>query len=227
MATSKRTLILAVLVLAGAFSSGCQLMSLPFFLLPGMDPKHEPECKLASKDKDKKIKVVILASSGLERNLEFIRVDRDLANLLAASLKTSFTKNKENVEVIPCSRVAKYKDEHPNWRSVGSVEVGKFFQADYVIELEINQMSLYQPGMGNMLYQGRTSISLQCLDVNKTIDNQIFQKEYTTEWPRTKGPIPADDTNPAQFRQQFLNVVAKELSWCFTSHLVDDDFKLD
>jgi hypothetical protein len=79
----------------------------------------------------------------------------------------------------------------------------------------------------NTLFRGRAEISIDVVDVHKHSEGPIYREEYTVEYPRTKGPIPADGKSPVQFRQAFLAVVARELSWRFTSHLVDDDMKCD
>ena len=54
---------LCALVVCG---SGCNVLSLPFFLM-GPEPSVPPKVKrLATDDKDKKIKVAVVASSNLE-----------------------------------------------------------------------------------------------------------------------------------------------------------------
>ena len=66
MAAPRHPWRLAALVVTALAGFGCNMLSLPFFLMTGMDPKHEPKCRLASDDKKREIRVVILASSGLE-----------------------------------------------------------------------------------------------------------------------------------------------------------------
>ena|SRR5947209_4505176 len=220
---------IAGLVLAAGLCTGCNIMALPFFLIPGMEDRYEPKCKLASDDKEKTVRVVILTTSGgLEIRPEFVRVDRDLSQMVAHELTEAFKKKKEKVVLVPVSRVEKYKDEHPNWHALDPSEIGKYFNADYVIDFEIDSLSLYESGSSNTLYRGRAAISVSVMDVHKPqADGPIFHDEYRCEYPRARGPIPVNDNNAAQFRQMFLNVVARELSWYFTSHLVDDDFKCD
>ncbi len=218
---------LAGLFLAAALCTGCNLMALPFFLMPGMEPKHEAKCRLASKDKEKEVKAVILATSGLETRPEFLRVDRELSRLMSMQMQEGFKKNKEKVALVPTSQIEKYKDEHPNWRSMDPAEIGKHFEADYVINVEVNSVTLYEQGSANTLFRGRADISLDVVEVHKPVEGPIYREEYTCEYPKVKGPIPVDNSNPAQFRQRFLNVVARELSWRFTSHLVEDDHQCD
>ncbi len=218
--------LLTCLFLAVTAGTGCNMMALPYFLSPN-DPTYPPQCKLASDDKDKEVKVVILAYTGLETRPEFLKVDRELAVALAQQLQESYKKNKEKVTIVPLNRVEKYKDDHPNWHALEVQEIAKYFRADYVINLDIGSITLYEQGSHNTLFHGRAEISVNAVDVHKTADGPIFHKEYVCEYPRAKGPIPVGDSNVAQFRQLFLSVLARELSWMFTSHLVDDDYKCD
>jgi hypothetical protein len=212
------------LILAAAACFGCNMLSLPFFLMTGMDPKHEPRCKLAAEDKTQEVKVLILASAGLETRPEFLRVDRELAGLLARQLQQAFKDNKENVLLVSTTKVEKYKDEHPNWRSLDVREIGRHFGADYVISLEINSLSMYEKGSGNTLYRGHADISVKVVDVSQTEEDTIYDEEYSCEFPRTRGPIPVSDNSAQQFRQFFLTQVARELSWRFTAHPTKDDY---
>jgi hypothetical protein len=218
--------ILVCLFLAVTLATGCNLMALPYFL-SASDPKFDPKCKLASDDKEKEVRVVILAYTGLETRPEFLKVDRELSLLLAQQLQEGFKKNKERVSIVPISRVEKYKDDRPNWHSIDPQEIGKYFRADYLVNLDISSITLYEPRSANTLFRGRADISIDVVDVHKTSEGPIYREEYTCEYPKARGPIPAADSNVAQFRQHFLTVVARELSWIFTSHLVDDSYKCE
>jgi hypothetical protein len=216
---------LAALVVIALAGFGCNLLSFPFFLMAGMDPKHEPKCKLASDDKKKPaVRVVILTSAGLETRPEFLRVDRELSTLLARQLEQAFKENKEKVVIVAPVRVEKYKDEHPQWRAMDAAEIGKHFDADYVINLELESLSLYEPGSGNQLYRGKAEIEVKVMDVNKPEEEPKYKETFTCEYPKTRGPQPASESNPQQFRQAFISQVAKELSWRFTAHPTSDDF---
>jgi hypothetical protein len=225
MAAPRHPWRLTALVVTAIAGFGCNMLSLPFFLMTGMDPKHEPKCKLASDDKKKpEVRVVILASAGLETRPEFLRVDRELSSQLAKKLELGFKDNKEKVKVIPPARVEKYKDEHPQWRAMDAAEIGKHFDADYVIDLEIGDLSLYEPGSGNQLFRGHADIQISVVEVSKPDDEPMYKEAFRCEYPKTKGPLPASDGNPSQFRQEFVAQMAKELSWRFTAHPTSDDY---
>jgi hypothetical protein len=223
MASPRHPWLLASLILASLAGFGCNLLALPFFLMTGMDPKLPPKCRLASDDKERTVRILIMASNGLETRPEFLRVDQEICSMLARNLEKGFKDNKEKVLVVPVGKVSKYKDEHPNWRAMGPTEIGKYFDADYVIDLEIEQLTLFEPGSGNQLYRGRGTVSISVSEVSKPDEDPMYRETYTVEYPRTRGPIPVGDGNAQQFRQLFLNQLAKELSWRFTAHPTSED----
>jgi hypothetical protein len=223
MGTYGRRAVLGVGLLIAAMSTGCNVMALPFFLIPSLSDE-KPKCNLVSKDKDKEVRVVILASMGLETQPELVRFDGDLSRLLAHNLQEAYKSRKEKVTIVATARVEKYKDEHPNWQSLSSTEIGKHFKADYVIELEVGSLSIYEKGSSNTLYQGRAGISIKVIDLNASDDTRVkFEEEYRCEFPRGGRPIPAGDNDIAQFKRRFINVAARELSWNFVAHPFDDE----
>jgi hypothetical protein len=223
MATYGRRAILGAGCLIAAMATGCNMMALPFFLIPSLSDE-KPKCDLVSKDKDKEVKVVILASMGLETHPDLVRFDTDLSRLLAHTLQEAYKARKEKVTIVSNSRVEKYKDDHPNWQALSDIEIGKHFHADYVIVLEIGSLSIYEKGSSNTLYQGRAGISVKVVDLNANDDNRVkFEEEYRCEFPRGGRPVPAGDNDLAQFKRRFLNVAARELSWNFVAHPFDDE----
>src|SRR5438552_2122371 len=107
MASLRRGWLLTGVLLGSLWTTGCNLMALPYFLMPG-EPKIDARCKLASADKEKEVRVVIVAANGLETRPEFLRVDFQLSRLLTQRLQEAFKQNKEKVTLIPTSRVEKY-----------------------------------------------------------------------------------------------------------------------
>lgn len=208
-------------------TAGCSPLTALYFLAPGTDDGIAPECKLTAPDKE--VKVLVLAYSGLETRPEFYRADRELGNMLVQKLQKTFQEKKEKVVLMPINRVEKYKDTHPNWQSLGPKEVGQYFGADYVISIEIESLSLYEPGSRNTLFRGNAEITVDVTDLHKDDDGPIFRKPYTCEYPKSRGPLPVDNSGSSvqQFRQSFLDRVATELSWFFIHHPYEDHFKCD
>jgi hypothetical protein len=208
-------------LLGAVLCAGCDPATMMYFLTP--ETKEAPELRrLASEDKKKEVKVVILAYPAMDLRAEFIQADRELTFLLARQLTELARANEEKLVVVPPRRVEEYKNQHPSRHGWDPTDIGKYFQADYVIYLELNRMSLYEVGAGNQLLRGRADISVSLIDMHS--EDQDLGKEqtmpFTCLYPSdSRGPIAESlDTPAGQFRQQFLAYVAKRLSWYFAPH---------
>lgn len=219
-----RRRLAGLLLLAALVGAGCNPLT-GLLLLTGTEPRQPPELiQFAPGDKDKETKVVILAATPVESGTEFIRVDREISSILARHLQNGFKDNKEKIQVVSSRKVEKFKDDHPNWQSLGLVDIGKHFDADYVIYLEIQQLSLFEKGSSRMMYRGNANITVAVVDINKPDDDPIM-KTFTGTYPSdSKGPVPIDDRNATEFRQAFLESIGRQLSWYFVSHPTRDLF---
>jgi hypothetical protein len=205
-------------LLAALVSAGCDLGALTYFFCP--ERKESPECKkLASEDKKKEVKVLILAYAGPETRLEFPQFDQELSTALYRQMKESFKQTEDKVTLIPMGKVQEYKNTHPGWQERHPAEVGASFNVDYVISLEINSISLYETGSAHMMYRGRGSVSVTLVEVKKP-DEVPERHEFACVYPSdAKGPEPVEpETPPARFREKFVGFMAKRLSWLFCEH---------
>jgi len=229
-APSSRWWLAALVLAALACGAGCDVLTMPYFLLQrwmGQDSKQPPELlRVASEDKDKEVKVVILAYAGLESRPELITADRDLTTMLTQHLQRRFKEAKEKVTIVSPGEVQRFKDTHPNWY-MDLQETGKRFDADYLIYLQLESLSLYEVGSHNTLYHGRAEIEVSALDLHKP-DQAPARKSYQVEFPQGR-PVVADDSNPRMFQQAFLDHIAKDISRYFASYDFEelhDDFGL-
>jgi hypothetical protein len=205
-------------VLGSLLCAGCDMGSLAYFLMP--ESKEDPELKrLASDDKKKEVRVVILTYAALEPCQEFIQADRQLAEQLTKELNDLTRQNQEKVTIVPPRRVEEYKNTHPSRRGYDPVEVGQHFKADYVIYIEMNKLSLYEAGGYGMLLRGRADLLVSVVDVNHP-DETPDSREFTCVYPSdSKGPIDLSPETPiGLFRQAFLSYVARRLSYFFEPH---------
>jgi hypothetical protein len=226
-APRERTMLYVSLILSVFLGAGCNVLSLPYFLA-APEEKKAPECKkLASEDKEKTVKVMILTFANIEARPELVRMDRDLTAAVARHLEEGFKGNKEKVTIISPRQVDRYKDEHPGWKNLHPVEIGRKFDADYVVSLEINSLGLFEMGSSNQLYRGRASISVDLVNMAKSEDAHVH-KDFDFHYPSdAKGPIPVGDSSPQQFRQAFLDYLGERLSWCFTAHPAENERQID
>jgi hypothetical protein len=206
----------ALLVAAAALCAGCDAGTMMYFLLP--EAKNPPELKgVASADK-KEVRVAILTYSPmLEARRELIQADCQLSQELAHQLRDLCEENGENVTIVNPRRVEEFKSANPNWKDATELgAVGRRFQADYVIYVEINALSLYEPNSANQLYRGQANLAVTLVNVDKP-DESAGPHQFSCTYPQARGPVPVDDSQPLEFRQKFLGFVAKRLTRLFTS----------
>jgi hypothetical protein len=214
---SRRTLL--SVAAGGLFlAAGCDLAALTYFILP--EQRQDAKMKhLASDEKDKNPKVVILTWGGFEMRSEFIHADRQLAEMLARELRRHADENKEKLTIVSARSVEEFKSANPNWRGMPLPEIGRRFGADHVLYLEINSLSLYEPGSLNTLLRGRISLNMTLADVAHPDDSPLQQPFVCTYPGDAPGALPADnEATKVQFRQAFLTHVSRKLGYYFSKH---------
>ena len=107
-------------------------------------------------------------------------------------------------------------------------EIGRKFDADHLIYLEINQMSLYEPGSFNQLLRGRANVSLTLVDV-KEPDEVSRRATLSCIHPGdAPGPVPVDtEMQPHQFREKFLNYVSRQMSHYFSKYPREERYRME
>jgi hypothetical protein len=198
-------------------SVGCSLGSLAYFLTP--EQKLPPELhSLVSPDNKQQVKVVILATTtNPVVGTGLIGVDRELGQRVATQLHALCQANQENVLIINPRGVEDFKRTHDNWRDMHPAEIGQKFKADYVINLDINNITLMEKGNFSDLYRGRAEMSISLVDVHKP-DNSPDRAELSDVYPDEARPVPVTDMPLPMFRTAFLERIAKRVAWHFAAH---------
>lgn len=199
--------------------TGCNLLYLPFYFFtpePSVPPKWKT---LATKEKDKKVTVAIVAWSDLSAQEGLLHADREISLYLATHLNQWVKYNEENVKIVHPRRIAEFKNEHPEWKELSPREIGKVLEVDYVIYLEIRELKLYEKGAGQELFRGRAKIQVSLANLKDEDDFESgLSREFTHTFPKS-GPKPRDlDLSVPAFKEAFFNSVGRELSWWFTKH---------
>ncbi|HEY7428704.1 MAG TPA: hypothetical protein VH682_31025, partial [Gemmataceae bacterium] len=129
--------------------------------------------------------------------------------------------NNEKVTVVPPRKVESYKNEHPGWTSIDPKQVGRYFQADYVIVVEIDRLSLYEPNTHETLLRGRGQFLVKLVDV-KHPDDSPSSKPFTYAYPNAERFVDGSDMDRFGFRDVFLDHAAKHLAFLFVDHPMRD-----
>ena len=206
---------------------GCNPITTLSFLLqaPFGETRFPPACQIAAKHKE--VTVVILTSLAYRNDIrpEFLTVDRDLTDRLIQQLRKRYEENREKVNIVPFSKVNRYLAQQSDTSLLAKQEIGKHFHADYVINLEINAISLYEKGsIGEQLFRGTADIEVTVIDVKQPQgEDPIFTRNYTCQYPENM-PEFASSTTVGDFSSKFLGRLAWDLSKFFAGSSAQDKY---
>jgi hypothetical protein len=217
-------LMTAGLLTTAALSAGCNPLELGYFLF-GPEPKIEASLKqIASTDKERTVRAVVLVSNDANSSMDFVRADVELSHLVVNKMRDQCKYNNEKVELISPTKVNEFKNKHPDWRTIPPEKIGTHFDADYVIDLEINKLSLYEYGSANQIYRGRAEISITLFDVNNP-DEGAERSEFNYVYPSDSiQGVPIDDKPKEKFIEDFYKSLAEKITWHFTAHPTREAF---
>jgi hypothetical protein len=179
--------------------------------------------RLASDNKDEKVRVAVIALSNLERSEEPAGVDRRFGGLVVKHLADLCKLNKENVEVLPYSAIERYTNTVADWNHpLDLAKIGKDLKVRYVVCLELNSLSLYVPMSNRQLYQGKTEVMVTLIDVRKAADDPPEKDTCYTTYPNELIDT-SDEPNEAAFRAKLLDRAAEKIAGEFTKHRAPRD----
>jgi len=218
----------ALIVFAVWLNLGCNPITVTNLLLtPFVDDKTPPKCKLAAKDKPVTVALMVTHANPDFSSPETLPVEFELAERLTQAMRKRFAENKEKVTILPPAKVKSYQNKFAG-KTLLAHELGQHFHADYVIQLEINNISLYEKRSQKMFYRGNAEIAISVLDVSKPRgEGTIFSEEfYQCEYPRER-PLEVGDSSVAQFRALFLTRIARDLTRFFAASPAEERFTMD
>jgi hypothetical protein len=205
--------------------TGCDPRALAYFLQP-FDPTIEPKGPLLT---EKKVVVLCNVTSGALA--EFPSLERDVPRELTAVLR----KKVKKITVVEPDKVATWVEAHPHWTD--PADAARDFNADIAIFLEVEQFQIQSPGDLNMVH-GEAKVHIQVFEMqypknskDKPIKDQpkeahnVYDEYAETTFPN-RGPLPIDSGNSrSAFKNTFLKIVTKEISWHFVEHAPDDSIQ--
>ena len=194
------TLVAGTLVSA----AGCRmLMTTAAYLIRGTDA--DPDFAGL---KGKKVAVVCRPIASLTFGNS--RVGPELAREVTALLKTNVPK----IQVIESQKVAEWCDNN-DWTEYP--EIGKALKADIVVGIDLADFRLLQ---GSTLYQGRADVSVFVYDMKdkKEPEKMVFEKHLPQVLYPPNSAVPASSKPEAQFRRDFLKVLADQVGRLFYAH---------
>jgi hypothetical protein len=221
-----------ILILLGGLawvSVGCNPQSISMFLMPFTDNNTPPEYKLFSADKEITLAVVTnFARPEIHPDLQ--AADAELAELVAQAFRKRCTDNKHKIKIVPIAQVRsqELKQRQLTGGELTGVEIGKNLKADYVLELTINSVSVYEKNTWPQMYRGKTEIAVSLCKVDvKDGEHKVFARHYARIFPAGSGPIDANSMSLAMFRRGFLVKVANDVAKMFIAYPPDESHQLE
>jgi hypothetical protein len=207
---TRRAVLLGIPALALAGAGGCAAaMFTPMYVLFGSNTPAE--CKLL-----KGSKVAVVCRANATRQYRNAQVDRDLAGMTSAILKT----NVSRIKIVDHRKLADWLDNN-TWDEY--VEVGKALDADYVLGIDMDRFDLHA---GPALLQGKADLRLQLVDVKK--GETVFQKDLPNNaYPNNRQIASSDVGGESVFRQQFVAILAGRIARMFYDADRYDNFAED
>jgi hypothetical protein len=221
-----------ILILIGGLawvSIGCSPQTLSVFLMPFTDNNTPPEYKLFAADKEITLAVVTnFARPEIHPDLQ--AADAELAELVAQAFRKRCTDNKHKIKIVPIAQVRsqELRQRELAGGELSGVEIGKNLKADFVLELTINSVSLYEKNTYPPMYRGKTDIAVNLYKVDvKDGEHKVFAREYPRIFPAGSGPIDANSMSPTMFRRGFLMKVANDVAKMFIAYPPDESHQLE
>jgi hypothetical protein len=206
--------------LAAILPSGCN----PFATIASCgrwpDPVKAAEYPLVFTDGPKKGKdcvVAVFVSSTPEIRKEFEGSEGQLVSDTAKKLQEMAKESKQKLVALDPVLVNKFKKKSPNWNRLHPSQWGKELGVDYVLDIHLDKMSLYQPDSQNQVYDGRAEVTVDVYDVGAGIAEPKYHYIYPFRYPNT-AVVDTTSIPVVRFRYDFLEHLAAELAMKHVEH---------
>ena len=203
--------------LLAAMAIGCSPLNLAGFLFarPEVVPAAHPLtfAKDGPKKDKEEVVVVVLTQAAGGGNPQFATADRDLASRIAKQLPEQAKENKDKklkVRVISPTQVDKFKMSNPKWKDMSRGDIGQKLGADYVLEVYLEKMRLYEPGSLNSIYKGGAEVSVSIYEVGAEGGDFKDKYEFSFVYPKGGGRDAAA-LPEGEFKKLFLENLTSEI----------------
>lgn len=195
---------------------GCSPLNVIGFMFARDEKMPAPYPLTFDKDSPKKDKeeVVVLLMPQLApgTKAEFVTADRELATKLAKALPEAAKENKDKkkLKVLSPSQLDKFKMANPQWKQMSAGEIGQKLGADFVLEIYLDKMRLYQPNSINEIYEGRAEVGVSIYEVGPS--GGEFKDKYPLSFafPKT-GVRDASAMSQSEFKKMYLENLTAEI----------------
>lgn len=195
--------------------TGCAQVVMLGYLIggpPSIEPDFDKKTNLSLDKKGRKVLVMCYAPK--EVKWDFDSVDRELG------VQVTHRLNQHQIKVMDPDAVNAWLDNHADWDK--PEEIGRDFEVDFVVFIEIRKFSLYEQGSNN-LFRGNSEIDLSVFEMEKSGEgNEIYSKEVMSKYP-IHSPVQTSETSYYDFKQLYLSRLSDEIGRHFYDYYAGDD----
>jgi len=195
--------------------NGCAPIVMLGYLIggpPKIDPDFDKKTKISLDEKERKVLVMCYAPK--EVKWDFDSVDRELNVYVTHRL------NQNKIKVMDPDAVNAWIDNHADWDK--PEEIGRDFEVDFVIFIEISKFGLYEQGSSN-LFRGNAEVLLSVYEMEKNGEgNEIYSKEVISKFPILQ-PVLTSEKSVYDFKQEYLSRLSDEIGRHFYAYEAGDD----
>lgn len=161
---------------------------------------------------------IVAHEDEISTNQAFQDANQVICRQLVKVLSQRYKENKDKVKIVPVGTVYAYLRDHHNWIAMSKQEIGKHFDADFVVYVELGPMTALEPRSSGTLYRGNVEYRIAVIDTHQTDGETKFEKVGTT----TTDERAVTEITRSNFQALFLERVAKDLSRYFISYQSQD-----
>ncbi len=206
--------LVAVLTLAAVVTAagGCRtVLTTAAYLIKGTNVDADYDGL-----KDKKVAIVCRPVTNLTYR------NPSVAKELAREVGILLRENVPKIKVIDQRKVTEWADQRDSdWTEF--TEVGEALEADMVVGIELQEFTIYR---GQTLYQGKANVTVSIYDCTDG-GQAVFEKTLPQSlYPPNIG-IPTSERPEAEFRREFVRVLADQIARHFYAHDPHADITMD
>lgn len=196
--------------------SGCAQFVILSYLIhgpPTIEPDFDTETGKSMSKPGTTVAVVCYAPKELQ--WKFPQIDDQLATAV------SYRLGQQHITMIHPDYVKAWTDANPDWEKAS--EIGKAFNATYVIEIELATFSLHE-GTSTTLYRGSTEAYVHVVEMDPEGNGdgeRIFTKELDFVFP-TKVPRQSFDQPLNAFQKEYLSRLSERIGFLFYERFSGD-----
>lgn len=166
---------------------------------------------------ERRVAVVCCSESGV--------FESDLASsMLATRINMLLADNVKKIQVIEQQTINDWRDEN-DWDGMDYVPLGEGVGADLIVAIDLGSLSLHE---GQTMYRGQAEATVSVYDVANR-GKKVFRHTPSPSqltYPVQSG-VDVHDISEADFRREYVDILARWLARCFYPYEFQEDFAVD